>query len=70
MAEHPSKRSATGYIWCPHCNFEIAERTYRSHRAQFFPDGYVNLPAKKTNDSESFSVDTTTHEVRIIVCIL
>lgn len=40
----PTKLHASGYRWCPHCNDEVAERTYRSHRAQFFPDGYQMRP--------------------------
>lgn len=35
--EPPAKRFAlsTKYRWCPHCNLQVAERTYRSHRALY-----------------------------------
>lgn len=34
----PAKRKPR-YQWCPHCNQQVAERTYRSHRALYFSDG-------------------------------
>lgn len=48
MAEPPAKRFAaasmsTKYRWCPHCHLEVAERTYRSHRAMYFPKDSEDL---------------------------
>ena len=38
LALPPAKRNFK-YRWCPHCNQQVAERTYRSHRALYFSDG-------------------------------
>ena len=38
----PAKRLSK-YRWCPHCNQQIAERTYRSHRALYFPEGSITV---------------------------
>lgn len=48
-----AKIAAKGYRFCPHCNLHVAERTYRFHRAAFFPDGFV----KPVDDSDSTQVN-------------
>ena len=38
----PTKRRSK-YKWCHHCSQQVAERTYRSHRALYFPEAQGSM---------------------------
>lgn len=65
----PAKRLAlsTKYRWCPHCNAEVAERTYRSHRAFYL----LQAGSQGEEDtSQDTSLETNGNDVRCSTVIL
>ena len=64
MAEPPFKCAASGYRWCPHCNLQVAESTYRTHRALFFPN---ESPGRRIEDSDKSEVLSTMY---VLDCFL